>query len=127
MAYKGFNTIGQHRKFSLAGRDLVVQDLNNAMNIREGSLPGRPEYGTNIWNYLFEPNTPDVERRVLSEIQKLIDADPRITLVNTNFFSQFNGMSIELEVRIVPNVDVETLVILFDQDSNNATVRPANN
>jgi len=63
----------------------------------------------------------------LSEIQKLIDADPRITLVNTNFFSQFNGMSIELEVRIVPNVDVETLVILFDQDSNNATVRPANN
>ena len=50
----GFNTINQNKKFTAVDFDLIKIDLLNAFNIRQGELPGRPGYGTVIWNYLFE-------------------------------------------------------------------------
>ena len=121
--YKGFSTINRHKKFTLTDRELVVRNLTNMLNIREGELPGKPEYGTTIWNYLFEPNTVDVERRVTSEIERLINTDPRIVLEDVNYHSQHNGMVLSLDVRILPGVDTEQIRVLFDQDSGDAIVR----
>jgi phage baseplate assembly protein W len=121
--YKGFSTISKHKKFTLTDRELVVRNLTNMLNIREGELPGKPEYGTTIWNYLFEPNTVDVERRVTSEIERLINTDPRIVLEDVNYHSQHNGMVLSLDVRILPGVDTEQIRVLFDQDSGDAIVR----
>jgi phage baseplate assembly protein W len=120
--FKGFNTIGQHKKFTLTDRDLVIRDLLNALNIREGELPGKPEFGTGIWNYVFEPNLPETERRIVAEMQELIDADPRIVADNINAFSQENGIMIELRVRVLPNVEPETLKLLFNEESNTAEI-----
>lgn len=53
--FKGFNTIDQVKKFSLTDRELIKRDLLNALLIRQGQLPGRPEVGTNLWTYIFEP------------------------------------------------------------------------
>jgi len=121
--YKGFSTINKHKKFTLTDKELVVRNLSNMLNIKEGELPGKPEYGTTIWNYLFEPNTVDVERRVTAEIQRLIDSDPRIELENINYHSQHNGIVLSLDVRILPGVDAERILVLFDQDSGDAIVR----
>ena len=121
--YKGFSTINRHKKFTLTDRELVVRNLTNMLNIREGELPGKPEYGTTIWNYLFEPNTVDVERRVTSEIERLINTDPRIVLEDVNYHSQHNGMVLSLDVIILPGVDTEQIRVLFDQDSGDAIVR----
>jgi phage baseplate assembly protein W len=121
--YKGFSTISKHKKFTLTDRELVVRNLTNMLNIREGELPGKPEYGTTIWNYLFEPNTVDVERRVTSEIERLINTDPRIVLEDVNYHSQHNGMVLSLDVIILPGVDTEQIRVLFDQDSGDAIVR----
>ena len=52
--FVGFNTQNQYKKFTLVDFELVKRDLLNAFNIRQGQLPGRPEYGTVLWNYLFE-------------------------------------------------------------------------
>ena len=121
--YKGFSTINKHKKFTLTNKEIVVRNLSNMLNIKEGELPGKPEYGTTVWNYLFEPNTVDVERRVTAEIQRLIDSDPRIELENINYHSQHNGIVLSLDVRILPGVDSERILVLFDQDSGDAIVR----
>ena len=52
--YIGFSTINQNKKFTLTDYDLIQRDLLNAFSIRQGELPGRPGYGTVIWNFLFE-------------------------------------------------------------------------
>jgi len=53
----------------------------------------------------------------------LIDSDPRIELENINYHSQHNGIVLSLDVRILPGVDSERILVLFDQDSGDAIVR----
>ena len=121
--YKGFSTINKHKKFTLTDRDLVIRDLTNMLNIREGSLPGRPEYGTTIWNYLFEPNTLELERRITKEIRRLIDTDPRILLEDLEYHSEENGIVMKIGVRILPDVNIQVLQVMFDADTTSAKVR----
>jgi phage baseplate assembly protein W len=116
--YIGYNTIGQTKKFTLTGRELVKRDLLNALSIREGELPGKPSYGTSIWNYVFEPNVPEIERRIVAEMQRLLDSDPRIEAEQIEVFSQDHGILIEMNVRILPDVDLVPLNILFETDTN---------
>jgi hypothetical protein len=52
--FVGFNTQNQYKKFTLVDFELIKRDLLNAFNIRQGQLPGRPAYGTILWDYLFE-------------------------------------------------------------------------
>jgi len=64
----GFNTINQYKKFTLTDFDLIKRDLLNAFNIRQGQLPGRPAYGTVIWDFLFEPQTTQTQNGIEAEI-----------------------------------------------------------
>lgn len=118
--YVGYNTIDQVKKFTLTDKELVKRDLLNAIMIREGQLPGRPEVGTNIWSYVFDPNTDDTVRKIKNEIQKLIDADPRITAEEINIYAKDHNVLIEMNVRIHPDVDLEIINLMFDQNTNTA-------
>lgn len=118
--YIGYNTINQVKKFTLTDRELVKRDLLNSIMIREGEMPGRPEVGTNIWSYVFDPNTDDVIRKIKAEIQRLIDADPRIQAEEVNVFAKDHNVLIELNVRILPSVDLEVINLMFDQNTNTA-------
>ena len=63
----GFNTIDQNKKFTLVDFALIKRDLLNAFNIRQGQLPGKPEYGTKIWDYVFENLDQSTEAAILTE------------------------------------------------------------
>ena len=71
----GFNTINQFKKFTLVDFELIKRDLANAFNIQQGELPGRPGYGTTIWGYVFESQTPETEQGILQEIQRVAGGD----------------------------------------------------
>ena len=118
--YIGYNTINQVKKFTLTDSELVKRDLLNSIMIREGEMPGRPEVGTNIWSYVFDPNTNDVVRKIKAEIQRLIDADPRIQAEEINVFAKDHNILIEMNVRILPSVDLEVINLIFDQSTNTA-------
>lgn len=118
----GFNTIGQNKKFTLTDFELVKRDLANAFNIRQGELPGRPGYGTNIWAYVFENQTTEIERLILQEISRVASGDPRLRLVDATLFPQDNGIRVEIELQIVPNTAPETLFLLFDTDTQQASL-----
>ena len=92
----GFNTQGQNKKFTLVDKDLIKRDLLNALNIRQGQLPGRPEYGTNIWDYLFENITDATINAMNREIQRVAGGDPRLNITSSYVYSQDNGILIEL-------------------------------
>jgi phage baseplate assembly protein W len=117
----GFNTQEQYKKFTLTDFALVKRDLLNALNIRQGQLPGRPSYGTALWDNLFENQTTETERAITNEIQRVAGGDPRLQLGNVEIFQQENGMLIQLELVIVPSTDVERLSIFFDQQNRRAS------
>lgn len=116
----GFNTQDQPRKFTLTDAALVRRDLLNSLNIQQGSLPGRPGYGTTLWSYLFENQTADVVQAITTELQRLVTQDPRINLVGLEIFPQENGMLLEMQIQIVPDATVQQLQVLFDQATRTA-------
>jgi len=110
----GFNTQNQYKKFTLLDTELVKRDLLNGLNIRQGQLPGRPQYGTVLWDNLFENQTNETTRAIQTEIQRVAGYDPRIQIVDTQVFPQENGILIQVELAIVPSTDAQQLSIFFD-------------
>lgn len=117
----GFNTIDQNKKFTLVDFDLIKRDLANALNIAQGTLPGRPGYGTTIWGYVFESQTPETEAAILAEIQRVAGGDPRIYIAGATSYPQDNGILIELLIQVVPSQTAQRLSIFFDQQSRRAS------
>ena len=119
--FVGFNTQNQYKKFTLVDFELVKRDLLNAFNIRQGQLPGRPEYGTVLWNYLFENQVDAVQQGIINEVQRVAGGDPRVFISHINVYPQENGMLIELEIQTVGGVNAEILNVFFNQVSRSAS------
>lgn len=117
----GFNTQGQFKKFTLTGFELIKRDLLNAFNIRQGQLPGKPGYGTALWDMLFEPQLEVVQQAIEREVQRVAGQDPRIYINSIQSFPQDNGILLEIELEVVPSTDAERLAIFFDLEQRNAT------
>ncbi len=120
--FKGFNTIDQFKKFTLTDENLVIRNFLNALNIRKGELPGLPDYGTNVWNFVFDPQTPELQQAIETEIQRVVSEDPRLLVESMEFYPFNNGLRIEVSVQVVPGTDLERLVLFFDQNTNLATI-----
>lgn len=117
----GFNTQDQFKKFTLIDSDLVKRDLLNAFNVRQGQLVGRPEYGTSLWDNLFESQTSETEAAITREIERVAGGDPRIQISEIQLFSQLNGILIQVQIMIVPSTTSEQLSIFFDQQRRTAS------
>ena len=117
----GFNTINQNKKFTLTDFALIQRDLLNAFNIRQGELPGRPGYGTVLWDYLFENQVEQLQQDIRAEVQRVAGGDPRLTISDVAVFPQDNGILIELQITIVNTTNAEILSIFFDEQTRNAS------
>lgn len=117
----GFNTQGQYKKFTLTDFELIKRDLLNAFNIRQGQLPGRPGYGTVLWDFLFENQLEELQQSITQEVQRVAGGDPRIYISDVQTYPQNNGILIELELQVVPSTDAERLSIFFDLQQRNAS------
>lgn len=117
----GFNTQGQYRKFTLVDKDLIKRDLLNALNIKRGQLPGRPDVGTAIWDNLFENLSDELVQAINADIQRVAGGDPRLQIANLYVYPQENGMLIEVDIVFVPSTDAERLAIFFDQETRRAS------
>lgn len=118
----GYSTINQYKKFTLTDGELVKRDLLNAFNIRQGTLPGRPDYGSTLLDYIFENQDTVTEQATIAEIQRVASGDPRIAISDLNYYPQENGVLIELQVQIIPGTTVEQLNIFFDQETRLASL-----
>lgn len=117
----GFNTQGQYKKFTLTDEALIKRDLLNALNIRQGQIPGRPQVGTILWDNLFENQTNETDEAIINELQRVVGGDPRIQISDVEIFSQQNGILLQLELILVPSTDPQRLAIFFDQNTRTAS------
>ena len=117
----GFNTQGQYKKFTLTDFELIKRDLLNAFNIRQGQLPGRPAYGTILWDFLFENQVEASQQAIEREVQRVAGGDPRIFISQVVTFPQENGILIQVELTVTPSTDAERLSIFFDLQQRNAS------
>ena len=117
----GFNTQQQYKKFTLTDFELIKRDLLNAFNIRQGQLPGRPAYGTSLWDFLFENQLEDLQTNIVTEIQRVAGGDPRIYISDTQVYPQENGILLEIELTVIPSDNAQRLSIFFDLQQRSAS------
>jgi hypothetical protein len=117
----GFNTQGQYKKFTLTDSALIKRDFLNALNIRQGQIPGRPQVGTIIWDNLFENQSNETDTAITNELQRVAGGDPRLQISSIDIFPQQNGILLQVELIIVPSTDAQRLSIFFDQNTRTAS------
>lgn len=111
------------KKFRMVDSQLVTQNLLNAFNIRFGEKVGQPQYGTRMWDFLFDPNTADLQFAIENEVRRVASLDSRIQLNTVKSYPKENGILIEIELAVSPFNQAEVLSVFFDSFTNRAAVQ----
>lgn len=120
--YKGYNTVDNNTtKTRLEDAELIKRDLSNHFNIRKGEKLMRPDFGTIIWDALFEPMTEDLRDAIVEDVLEIIKYDPRIVAETVLVDEYENGILVEATVRYSNLNQTENMRFLFDQNSNSVT------
>ena len=116
--YKGFSSSEATKNFKLYDINLVKQDLINHFQIRKGEKLENPEFGTVIWDMLFEPFTPDVKEIIAKDVEAIINYDPRFAVTEINIDSTDQGMRIQADLVYVPFNINERMTLNFDKNNS---------
>ena len=117
--FNGFSTIGREFKDpKLYDIELVKQDLLNHFNIRKGEKLENPNFGTIIWDMIFEQFTPEVKDLIAQDVQDVINYDPRIVVNQISVDSTEMGIRIQADVTYVPFNVTERMQFDFDKNSS---------
>lgn len=118
--YKGFSSRETTRNYKLYDIDLVKQDLINHFYIRKGEKLENPEFGTVIWDMLFEQFTEQVKDIIAKDVEDIINYDPRISVNSVAVDSTEQGIRVQADVTYIPfNVNER---MTFDFDKANSVV-----
>ena len=118
----GYSTIDRYKTYTVTDFEIIKQDLSNALNIRQGEMPGRPDVGTIMWSFIYEPQNAQTSQAVINEIQRVVAQDPRIQVADINVFSQENGILVEFEVQTIQGQDARMLTVFFDNQTQRASL-----
>jgi phage baseplate assembly protein W len=119
--YKGFSTFNRDKKFRVIDFELVKQNLYNHFNIRKGEKLMQPNFGSNIWNMLFEPLTEETRQIIVDDVRAVAGYDPRVNVSNVLVTQFDHGIQLVVELSYIPNNQLETLVLNFDNRSRSLT------
>lgn len=122
--YNGFSTVNRNKHFRITDFELVKQDLNNNFNIRKGEKLMNPEFGTVIWDMIFEPLDDTTRNTIMQDVKRIISLDPRVGAQNVVITQYDRGIQIEIDLIYISTNQRSLLNLQFDQ-SNKTSGRPA--
>ena len=114
--YKGFSTVSPDaNSYALYDFSLIKQDILNHFHIRLGERLEQPEFGTIIWDFLFEPLTDDLKTAIRKNVETIVNYDPRVSAEQVIVTSYESGIQIECTLTYLPYNISESLRLRFDQ------------
>ena len=119
--YKGFSTVGRNKKFRLTDFELIKQDLINHFQIRKGEKLMNPNFGTIIWNVLYDPFTPELKSAIIADIKAIAAYDPRVSIDNVIVTEYETGIQIELEMRYLQTNQTNLMNLRFNNQNRTLT------
>ena len=116
--YNGFSTLQNTKKYKLTDFELVKQDLINYFNIRKGEKLMKPDFGTIIWDMLFEPMDETTQHIITQDINRIIGYDPRLTVNQVAVLDKDTGYLIEITLTYIPSNQTELMTLNFNRNTN---------
>lgn len=115
--YRGFSTKYREKVFKVNDYELIRQDILNHFNTKKGERVMNPDFGTIIWDVLFDPFTDELRTQIEQDILGIAGSDPRIEITNVLVTDFEHGLQLELEIRIRDTNELDTMTLTFDQRS----------
>jgi|TARA_B110001454_G_C12685445_1_gene419962 phage baseplate assembly protein W len=117
VTFKGFSSKADQRNFKVYDFECVKQDLINRLSVRKGERVENPEFGTIIYDCLFEPFTEVLKDQILEDITANLNADPRISTEEIIVTEADHGIAIQATIKYMPLDITEKLQFKFDENS----------
>jgi|TARA_Y100000310_G_scaffold258399_1_gene266790 phage baseplate assembly protein W len=117
VTFKGFSSKADKQNFKIYDFECAKQDLINRLSVRKGERVENPEFGTIIYDCLFEPFTEDLKEQIVDDITENLNADPRISTQEILVTEKDHGIAIQATIKYVPLDITEKLQFSFDENS----------
>ena len=117
VTFKGFSSRADKKNFKLYDFECAKQDLINRLSIRKGERVENPEFGTIIYDAIFEPFTEALKDAIVEDITANLNADPRISTEEILVTEADKGIAIQATITYVPLNITEKLRFDFDENS----------
>ena len=117
VTFKGFSSRADQKNFKLYDFEVAKQDLINRLSIRKGERVENPEFGTIIYDALFEPFSEALKDAIIEDVTANLNADPRISTDEILVSEVDHGISIQATITYVPLNITEKLQFNFDENS----------
>lgn len=116
--YIGFSTVDSNiKKTKWADLELIKRDLVNTFYTRKGERLMMPDFGSIIWDMLFEPMIEDNINAMIQDCYSIVNADGRVSLTNIDLVEYENGIQMTLELYYAPANTVDIFTLNFDKRS----------
>jgi phage baseplate assembly protein W len=115
--FKGFSSRADQNNFRLYDFELIKQDLINRLSVRKGERVENPEFGTIIYDCIFEPLTNALKQAIADDITQNLNADPRISSSDITVSETEKGIAVQATITYVPYNITEKLTFSFDENS----------
>ena len=117
VTFKGFSSRADKRNFKLYDFEVAKQDLINRLSVRKGERVENPEFGTIIYDAIFEPFTEELKDAIVEDVTQNLNADPRISTQEILVSEADKGIAIQATITYVPLDITEKLRFNFDENS----------
>ena len=117
VTFKGFSSKADKQSFKVYDFECVKQDLINRLSVRKGERVENPEFGTIIYDCLFEPFTEEVKEAIVEDITQNLNVDPRINTQEIRVSEADYGIAIQATITYVPLDITEKLLFKFDENA----------
>ena len=117
VTFKGFSSKAEKQNFKVYDFECVKQDLINRLSVRKGERVENPEFGTIIYDCLFEPFTEALKDQITEDITANLNADPRLATEEIQVMEVDHGIAIQATIRYIPLDITEKLQFKFDENS----------
>lgn len=117
-SYKGVSTVNPNNNSpTLFDLSLIKQDLINHFHIKQGEKLMNPEFGTIIWDAIYEPLTEDMKEAIAKNVSDVVNSDPRVVANKIEIDSYESGIIIDVDLMFLPYNISEKLRLTFDEES----------
>lgn len=113
--YRGFSSNNPNaRNGVLYDADIIKQDIYNHFMTAKGERVMLPEFGSVVWDYLYEPLDEQTKEAIKIDAEEIVDQDPRVNLISVDVIGFENGIVLNLELLLLPQNQVEKMAIEFN-------------
>jgi phage baseplate assembly protein W len=120
--FVGFNTVGQpNPPYNLNNIELVKRDIENHFATPMGSRVMLPNFGTRIYELLFDPFDEYTKNAIIADAINVIQSEPRVELVSIDAFQEDQALNVVMVLLFKPESITDNLFVRFSLKDKEST------